>query len=1539
MGASCPNLTDLTLAGQGIGADSIAIAAQTIGQLRLLRTVYLSSFNNEDVTAILLKMAELPALESLSLNRLIDFPSYWPQAIASPFPELKKLLVKWPSDPGTGAFLHNLTSTRSHLIELELGEDLNGYIIDLGEKMTLAGEHKELESIVMYSKQDTAPLSLETLQPILECRSLTTLKLELGGDVGMTDDDMGTMASSLTKLKYLTFLSNKKEPSSCLTLRALSIAVALCPYLENLSVEVDACNTGFPVNEVHVAPHKRLRELDFGRSQVSTEADNLAYFIAGLSDAKGFGIFYPRRTKLTSRWNAVNGALPAMQMKRAADRDSQTFLPAHITALMSSALPNQSTRYDVVADLTWKEYTSRPLPGILLADETPAVMYAEKCSPRLDAGLYATNIKRIKRISHTQLHHVLDNVNSGAHSNLSLAGQNGVLPVMSSTSLLDIKFGRPPVGPIVGQSSLVVGEAIINTILPALDYNARIFSYIKNGSNVDYDINRACLNPNLAPNEVAETIHHTCGGREWRRVPVFSGEQSQWMEGTMNSLWSKKPLGEVLSETRWQALTGLDTISGRGHTAVTFSPIEALDTTEPGAMIAPSRTTPSILQLTMQAMIDAMEYAAVVELQADQLPETVFTQDDHGVFVLAFPRFRIVHTPPTLQDVTKATHLEVVLTLPPRVDSLRSFHRSATGPLASAISGEADVESDMDVEGEETVEDDSSSSEPNPEGEAFFGDDDAEEVLSAGVSLVENGKQDGEDALEVAGILPSVESDDGLDAERETYWPDGEDVEGGGETAYPGHSVFGVLDDIDSLDGEGVEEEEGIEAEGASSPEAANVAVQSLQDQDNDLSAPMIASHEEQEVAGLAVNPGALPIGQLLSLFDAVAPMLLMAPPATLEGGPSDAHKILSFAPTAISSLPMGYTGLNAGYSGSVPGYNPGCDTGSTSGSPWTSSGMSHTADPIARMEAYFYQSPKAPSAYRDVAYYGTLAHTKSLVNIVRKYKSSPLKSSPLANPNNRYDAIDDAGIEDHPDNRDKDDVEGDDSPVAGLNVGPDSSKLLDGDATSLSGEGSGSASQQSGNDAVMSNQDGIRHDTECGTELVHASHQASDAAGSLIIDDADIVLVAAADVMDIEATEALPPVILGLVSSIDTTYLTRTIGPVDPSGTSPPVSNHAPMEVEVDEPPPIASGAEHTGAIPAERFEPAGGDIAEAPVSARVIVVPRKGSEKENWNPRIVRCSPSRPSEPSGGKRWRSEDPDDDRSTPVVRSSFVADRPPVVRHRTTSAPGPTIGASRASLAVAQHDRSLLFDRHLPLLHIPATGTSYRTASTVVKANGGDVVDMADTPSPAKKSRTEAPSQFVAGLSGTSSTGPATHSSGAGSAVSLATGSSTSTAVRSSCATASLPAPGSGKLRSVSPTTPVARPARRVTETFAERQARLATPLTTQRTPVEKNAAKQISASSKATGTKGKVTSGAAKARREKDMAAMNAKKVAVAKSNVTEKRKMGLANEIGGYSILGKAENQGIDAQAEFSTANTVRMVTRSRAKGKGIACPSLPK
>ncbi|KAG8889586.1 hypothetical protein FRB98_003648 [Tulasnella sp. 332] len=520
---------------------------------------------------------------------------------------------------------------------------------------------------------------------------------------------------------------------------------------------------------------------------------------------------------------------------------------------------NDFTRSRGVADLTYGAYTQRRLPGILVENDTPGLVDEEDWKPKLDAGAYTVPIQRIMSIGEEQLQDVHENFKSSAHFNLSLAGYDGGhLPIATSTSFPDVhpRSGHPLVGPLRAQNSSVIPKQIFGTLLPMLDYNARLFAYLKNGSVVQHDHAGPHLTPVLALEEVAERIELTCGGREWRKVPVFSGEPTQWMQDTANYLWTNKSIGEVFSQTRWQAVGRRYTISGSvlfsyvsssvfplqvlesmvasdcgdfhasrwlhavqgfcrasgtyhvllytnthtvlatfsdAHTGISFSHIEALDMTKAGDIATPVQTTLSILQLTIQAMVDAMEYAIEDRLE---FHEAASNGAEASIQNLNFPRQRIIDAPPAVQNATGPTLLEVVLNLPPRDGSIRPFYRYSNDQDASTAPGETDADTDMD--GEEEVASDVEveveekeapteivvGSEVDIDGEVLFDEDDA---------------ADEEDAREVALSYLPAEFNFEVDAEGQTFWSNAEDFQGQEAAEISTGSFLEFLNYVDRL--------------------------------------------------------------------------------------------------------------------------------------------------------------------------------------------------------------------------------------------------------------------------------------------------------------------------------------------------------------------------------------------------------------------------------------------------------------------------------------------------------------------------------------------------------------------------------------------------------------------------------------------------------------------------------------------------------------------------------------------------------------------
>ncbi|KAG8862120.1 hypothetical protein FRB96_002150 [Tulasnella sp. 330] len=120
------------------------IATQTIGQLCRLKRVTLTVYdgNDDDAIAILLKMAELPALECLERDVLERVP-----------PQLKHKSVP----PSSG--YNKITLDRD-----ELGEENGSSTSDLKIPMTLAGEHEALGALILYTKHDKARPTIDMLR-------------------------------------------------------------------------------------------------------------------------------------------------------------------------------------------------------------------------------------------------------------------------------------------------------------------------------------------------------------------------------------------------------------------------------------------------------------------------------------------------------------------------------------------------------------------------------------------------------------------------------------------------------------------------------------------------------------------------------------------------------------------------------------------------------------------------------------------------------------------------------------------------------------------------------------------------------------------------------------------------------------------------------------------------------------------------------------------------------------------------------------------------------------------------------------------------------------------------------------------------------------------------------------------------------------------------------------------------------------------------------------------------------------------------------
>ncbi|KAG9000757.1 hypothetical protein FRB93_012583 [Tulasnella sp. JGI-2019a] len=293
MARLCPDLVDLTLWVP-------KFAAKPIRGLRSLRTVDLGGC---DITTVLFELANLPAVERLTIRHPPSLPSQWPQWIIIPFPRLEMLDLSAPySDAST--FLHTLAIGESRLKELMITG--TGHLGDLEMLMRAAGEHQYLERLAIHTC-DIA--SLSPLEHIFPCSFLTSLTLYAKGDIRMADEDLGILGIGLPGIVHIRL---RRQGSTRLTLRALSIAIMSWPYLETLSLQIDVGAAVPP--EGHPAPHKHLQTLHLIDSLAPEPAKvmKVAWFIVGLSDADGFQLeFYENRI-----WDLVKELLPELRSTR-----------------------------------------------------------------------------------------------------------------------------------------------------------------------------------------------------------------------------------------------------------------------------------------------------------------------------------------------------------------------------------------------------------------------------------------------------------------------------------------------------------------------------------------------------------------------------------------------------------------------------------------------------------------------------------------------------------------------------------------------------------------------------------------------------------------------------------------------------------------------------------------------------------------------------------------------------------------------------------------------------------------------------------------------------------------------------------------------------------------------------------------------------------------------------------------------------------------------------------------------------------------------
>ncbi|KAG8992895.1 hypothetical protein FRB94_011205 [Tulasnella sp. JGI-2019a] len=308
----CPNLTELNLSwGTNV------MAMEPINGLRRLRIV---SLHGCDMTAVLLELAKLPSVESLSLSLLPDLPSRWPWSLIEPFPKLKKLRMS-AVNGSMATFIRILATGGSYLKELNIGR--NVHMEDLQTSICAIGVHRYLERLIIHSCQGSTTLSLPILRNIFPCDSLTTLSLHVDGDILMVDEDFIVLGIGLPRIVDFSLQTLKSRTK--FTLQALSIAVKSWPSLKTLRLQINLDGAVPP--EKHTAPHRQLHTLHLPYCIISTKPVQVAWFIAGLSDLDGFQLLCDE----CKFWPLVKELLPELRRAR---REART--RAHETRVSES---------------------------------------------------------------------------------------------------------------------------------------------------------------------------------------------------------------------------------------------------------------------------------------------------------------------------------------------------------------------------------------------------------------------------------------------------------------------------------------------------------------------------------------------------------------------------------------------------------------------------------------------------------------------------------------------------------------------------------------------------------------------------------------------------------------------------------------------------------------------------------------------------------------------------------------------------------------------------------------------------------------------------------------------------------------------------------------------------------------------------------------------------------------------------------------------------------------------------------------------------
>ncbi|KAG8843029.1 hypothetical protein FRB96_004472 [Tulasnella sp. 330] len=296
--------------------------------LRLLHGLRTADVRMEDIDLgpVLVALSELPVLEVVVMTCLSILVPTMPMSLNKPFPFIRRLELKAQQlISGTSALLNCMADdTASGLTDIVLGDVRDGCRLGVVEEVTWSlGRHQDLCSIVINADCDPSSITGTLLGPISRCHGLEILKVYVDGSLAITDEELESVLSGLSKLREIALWGNAEAPTTftTLTVHSFGVVATLCPSIEEIYFSLPELSGR--ILQHSFQPSSTLHTISVGISAIE-DARSMAIFLERLSDVETLCIksSWDVGTEQDDLWNEVAALVPALKRAKKQERET-----------------------------------------------------------------------------------------------------------------------------------------------------------------------------------------------------------------------------------------------------------------------------------------------------------------------------------------------------------------------------------------------------------------------------------------------------------------------------------------------------------------------------------------------------------------------------------------------------------------------------------------------------------------------------------------------------------------------------------------------------------------------------------------------------------------------------------------------------------------------------------------------------------------------------------------------------------------------------------------------------------------------------------------------------------------------------------------------------------------------------------------------------------------------------------------------------------------------------------------------------------------